>query len=143
MERKKNANHSEQYELSFEETPEEKLADQSEIKDPVLEDCSEKKLQADANKEKELKKIREEIGKMSEEEKKKLDDLYDDGGIPEGTSEIRRYDSYKKEPSSRPMTKEEKLEADKKITAYQEREKYFKEKEERRKQKEIDDYWSK
>ena len=74
MERKKNANHSEQYELSFEETPEEKLADQSEIKDPVLEDCSEKKLQADANKEKELKKIREEIGKMSEEEKKKLDD---------------------------------------------------------------------
>ena len=56
MERKKNANHSEQYELSFEETPEEKLADQSEIKDPVLEDCSEKKLQADANKEKELKK---------------------------------------------------------------------------------------
>ena len=80
---------------------------------------------------------------MSEEEKKKLDDLYDDGGLSDEAYEHQRFNAYKKEPSSRPMTKEEKLEADKKITAYQEREKYFKEKEERRKQKEIDDYWSK
>lgn len=140
MEHEKIANHSGQYEISFEEIPDRKLENQPELKDIDWGNYSEENLKVQKEKEREeLEKIREDI---NNEETKKMEELYDDGGIPDGSIEHNRYDQFVKEPGSRPMTEEEKKAQSLKAGAI---ESWKRRKEEERKKKEeiMDEYWNK
>ena len=139
MKHEKIANPSGQYEMSFEEIPEKKLEAQPELKDLDWGNYSEETLKAQKEEERKLREVREDIQK-TEEEKKKIEELYDDGGIPDGSFEYKRYNKFIEEPKSRILTEKEKKEEDRRIAKIvSERER----KEELRRRKQWDDYWAK
>ena len=108
MKHEKIANHSGQYEMSFEEIPEKKLEAQPELKDLDWGNYSEDVLKAKKEEEREMREIREEIQKTEKEEE-------EDKDLSPGEELYGRFNQYVKEPASRTLSKEERQKSDLKI----------------------------